>query len=148
MAYTLFPVFDVPEIEEQEESEERAYKKSVYFDFDKGDFRLDGAHNMTEANGYEAYMQWCRKVVVTERDQFLAYSTDIGTELEEALQNTDRDIIESAIEDTITEAIMVNSHTEYVNNFSFTWGSDSLTVDFTVKGKEWDETDMSVTYST
>lgn len=148
MADTLFPVFDVPEIEEQEETDERIYRKSVYFDFDKGDFRLDGAHNMTESTGYETYMQWCRKVVVTERDQFLAYSTDIGTELEEALQNTDRDIIESAIEDTITEAIMVNSHTEYVNNFSFTWGSDSLTVDFTVKGKEWDETDMSVTYST
>lgn len=117
----LFPVFDVPEIAEPTQVENRRYKPSVFFDFEAGDFRLDGAYRMTPSTGKEAYMQWCRKAVMTERDAFLAYSTDIGIEGEAALAESDRAAVESALEKTITEALMVNTHTEYVRDFEFAW---------------------------
>lgn len=128
----LFPVFDVPEIAEPTQVENRRYKPSVFFDFEAGDFRLDGAYRMTPSTGKEAYMQWCRKAVMTERDAALAES--------------DRAAVESALEKTITEALMVNTHTEYVRDFEFAWSADELRLTFTVKGKEWEQTTISVLY--
>ena len=81
MAEQLFPVFDLPEIPDDPEYEER-YRPSVAFDFEKGDFVRDGSNKMVRADGREAYMQWCWKVVQTEREAFLAYSDEIGTEFE------------------------------------------------------------------
>lgn len=143
----LFPVFDVPEIDTPTQSDNRQYKPSVFFDYEKGDFRLDGAHRITVSTGKEAYMQWCRKIVMTERDAFLAYSTDIGIEGEAALAEGDRAAVESEYEKTITEALMVNTHTEYVRGFEFTWRADEVWITFIVKGKEWEETTISVSYS-
>lgn len=143
---TLFPVFDVPELETPAQNQNRTYKPSVFFDFEAGDFRRDGAYRMTVATGKEAFIQWCRKVVMTERDAFLAYSTDIGIEGEAALAEGDRAAVESALEKTITEALMVNTHTEYVRDFEFSWQGDDLRMIFTVKGKEWEETTASVLY--
>ena len=103
---------------------------------------------MTTSTGKEAFMQWCRKTVMTERDAFLAYSTDIGVEAEAALAQGDHAAVESALEKTITEALMVNTHTEYVRGFEFEWAADELRMTFTVKGKEWEETSVSVLYPT
>ena len=147
MADTLFPVFDVPELEIPAQTQNRQYKPSVYFDYDIGDFRQDGAFRMVPASGRDTYIQWCRKVVMTERDVFLAYSTDIGVELESAFALADRAAVESALEKTISEALMVNTHTEYVRGFEFTWSADELRVAFTVKGKDWDEVPVSVAYN-
>ena len=65
MADQLFPVFDLPEIPDDPEYEER-YRSSVAFDFDKGDFVRDGSNKMVRADGREAFMQWCWKVIQTE----------------------------------------------------------------------------------
>lgn len=143
---TLFPVFDVPEIERQTQTKIRHYKPSVFFDFENGDFRRDGAYRMTPSTGKEAYIQWCRKVVMTERDACMAYSTDIGIEGETALAENDRVAVESALEKTITETLMVNTHTEYVRGFEFSWSADELQITFTVKGKEWEQTTVRVLY--
>lgn len=145
---TLFPVFDVPDITTQTQTKTRRYKPSVYFDFEKGDFRQDGAYRLTVSTGKEAYIQWCRKTVMTERDAFLAYSDDIGVEAEEALAQDDHAAVESALEKTITEALMVNTHTEYVRGFAFEWAADEMRMTFTVKGKEWEETTVSVLFPT
>lgn len=67
MADQLFPVFDLPEIPDDPEYEER-YRSSVAFDFDKGDFVRDGSNKMVRADGREAFMQWCWKVIQTERE--------------------------------------------------------------------------------
>lgn len=148
MAETLFPVFDVPDIDTQSQEDSRPYRPSVYFDFEKGDFRLDSAYRMTVSTGQEAYIQWCRKVVETERDTCMAYSTDIGIEGESALAESDGAAVESALEKTITEALMVNVHTEYVKDFRFSWTADELHMSFTVKGKEWEEITISTDFST
>jgi hypothetical protein len=141
----LFPVFDVPEIITPAPAEEQKYKPSVYFDYVLGDFRRDGANKMVVSEGREAYRQWCIKAVLTERLDRMAYSSDIGTELDDALKQADRQAVESAMERTITEALMVNQKTEYVRNFEFAWDSDGLHCDFLVKGRELEEQSISVT---
>jgi len=144
----LFPVFDVPEINTPAPAEEQKYKPSVYFDYELGDFRRDGANKLVAADGKEAWKQWCIKTVLTERMERMAYSSDIGIELDDALKQADRQAVESALERTITEALMVNPRTEYVRGFQFTWASDSLYCEFIVKGKEWEEQHIGVTFQT
>lgn len=135
---SLFPVFDMPEITDSN-IEKQKYNPSVYFDFEKGDFSRDGAHRMVTADGKTAYIQWCRKMVDTERFTCLAYSGDIGTEMHDALDKNDHSAVESAVERTITEALMINPKTEYVREFEFGWANADLQVSFIVKGKEYDE---------
>jgi hypothetical protein len=144
----LFPVFDVPEIKTPAPAEEQKYKPSVYFDYALGDFRRDGANKLVMADGKEAWKQWCIKTVLTERLDRMSYSSDIGTELEDALKQADRQAVESALERTITEALMVNPKTEYVRGFNFIWDSDGLHCEFTVKGKEWEEQHIGVILET
>ena len=136
---TLFPVFDVPEIPTPTPAEEQKYKPSVHFDYELGDFKRDGANKMVIADGREAWRQWCIKTVQTERLAFLSYSSDTGVELYDAFKQADKEAIESALERTITEALMVNPRTEYVRGFEFSWKSDGLHCEFIVKGKEWEE---------
>lgn len=144
----LFPVFEVPEIITPAPAEEQKYKPSVYFDYELGDFRRDGANKMVEAEGREAYRQWCIKTVLTERLARMSYSDEIGTELYDALKQADKQAVESDMERTITEALMVNKRTEYVRGFEFTWDSDGLYCDFIVKGKEWEEQHIGVILGT
>ena len=146
-AESLFPVFSVPEIATPAAAEERKYRRSIDFDFEAGDFRRDGAGKLVEAEGREAYAQWCQKAVLTERFTCLSYNTDIGTEMVDALAQADRAAVESAIERTINEALMVNPKTEYVRSFQFAGSSDELTCTFTVKGKDWEEFTISIPVS-
>lgn len=141
---SLFPVFDVPEVVTTTAAKERKYNPSVYFDFEEGDFRRDGAGKVVEADGREAYEQWCLKAAMTERFTCLSYTNDIGTEMVDALSQADRAATESAIERTISEALMVNPRTEYVRNFSFEWNADSLKCNFTVKGQDLEEAPLTV----
>lgn len=134
----LFPEFEVPDMVEEEDVAEEGYKRSVFFDVEKGDFRMDGAGRITEASGFEAYMQWCMKVVNTQRYECLAYPDEIGTELEYDMQELSQEAIESAVERDITEALMVNPRTEYVQDFVFEWNGSQLTCSFLVKGVDVD----------
>lgn len=140
----LFPTFLVPVIETPTAAQERKYRRSLYFDYDTGDFRQDGAGKLVEVDGREAYKQWCMKVAMTERFTRLAYTTDIGTEMIDALNQEDREAVQSAVERTITEALMVNPKTEYVRGFSFTWEGDSLSCTCIVKGHDWEEFSVGI----
>ena len=134
----LFPEFEVPDMDGEEDAVEDGYKRSVFFDVEKGDFHMDGAGRMTEASGFEAYMQWCMKAASTQRYACLAYPDEIGTELEEDVQEPTREAVESAVEGDITEALMANPRTEYVGDFAFEWNGGLLTCSFLVKGKDVD----------
>ena len=144
MAETLFPVFPVPEINVLTAAKERKYRHSVYFDYATGDFLRDGSGNMVPADGREAYRQWCLKTVMTERFTCLSYTTDIGTEMIDALSQADRAAVESAVERTINEALMVNPKTEYVRDYAFSWRNETLGCTFNVKGQDWEEQIVSV----
>lgn len=144
----LFPVFDVPEIVDTSQPQREHYRPSVFFDFATGDFRRDGANRMVQADGKEAYMQWCMKVTATERDAFLAYSTRIGTEMEYAAAQPDHASVEASVERTVTEALMVNPKTEFVRGFEFSWEGTSLYVTYRVKGRDMDEIPLSLIVDT
>lgn len=142
MAEELFPSFDIPDIDQEYEDEE-TYYPSVYFDYETGDFALDGAHRMITSDGREAWIQWCMKVIGTERETCLAYSTDIGTEFEEMDNWVDQSVRESEIEETITEALLVHPCTESVSDFEFEHLADECYVSFVVKGYAWNEVQLT-----
>ena len=77
------------------------------------------------------------EVVQTEREAFLAYSDEIGTEFEHMEDFPDRDSRESEIERTITDALLVHPATEYVRDFIFDYSSGDAVVSFIVKGAQW-----------
>lgn len=140
----LFPTFDVPEILEDSQVYEEKYKRSVWWDFEKGDFVRDGANRILYCSGMEAYQAWCVKMAETERFACLSYPEELGVEMEEALKEDSGKAVESAIERTITEALSVNPCTEYVREFSFMWDGDRVNCDFKVKGLEWGEFPLSI----
>ena len=59
--------------------------------------------------------------------------------MERALGNDDERTVESMVQRTITEALMVNPRTEEVRDFAFSWDGDSMHCTFTVKGVRWDK---------
>lgn len=146
MADELFPVFDFPEIDDTD-YEEEIYSPSVYFDFEKGDFARDGANRMVEANGKDAFIQWCIKTIYTERSALLAYDDDIGVEFEQLADLPSREEKESAIEESIADALSVHPAFESISDFSFTYSGDEFYVSFTVKGYPWKEEELSVSLS-
>lgn len=129
----LLPVFDVPDMIDEDAQYDREYRRSMKWDPEKGDFVRDGANRIAECDGMEAYVIWCFKVAQTERYRCLAYPAYIGTELESATDD-DREVVQSMAERTITDALLVNPRTEYVRDFVFEWDADALHVTFTVKG--------------
>ncbi len=144
MAGQLFPVIETPERIGVSNQYDRRYKRSWYWDFEKGDFARDGANRVPECDGLEAYKTWCMKAVATERKTCLSYTDEIGAEMIKAFEKPTQRAQESAIERTIKETLMTNPRTEYVRDFSFTWDSDSVAVAFTVKGIDYDSFRMEV----
>lgn len=138
----LFPVVEVPE-EESEEEYDAKYCPSVLWDYEKGDFAVDGTGRIAEAEGLEAYIQWCVKTVQTERYTCLAYDDDIGTEME-SLDDDDPLAAESEIERTITEALMIDPRTEDVGDFTFSSEGDALYCTFSVKGVGFEERTLTI----
>ncbi len=127
----LYPAFDMPELVEQQQTEPAPkYGKSWLFDFKKGDFVLDGAGRVVEADGHTAWVQWCIKTILTQRFAYVIYSSDYGTELEEAQKQPDRKAVEIELERAITEALLVDPRTEMVKDFVFEWEGDTVKVSF------------------
>ena len=128
----LYPAFDMPELVEQQQTEPAPkYGKSWLFDFKKGDFVLDGAGRVVEADGHTAWVQWYVKTVLTQRFAHVIYSFDYGTELEEALKQPSRKAVEAELERAITEALLADPRTEMVRDFTFEWEGDIVKVSFT-----------------
>lgn len=139
MSEQLFPVVEVPEFLSESSQYDTSYKRSVKWDVAKGDFVRDGAHRMVECDGKEAFSIWCFKIAQTERYKCRSYPDFIGTEMERAMDNDDEKTVESMVQRTITDALMVNPRTEYVRDFSFTWEGDNMHCSFKVKGVGWDD---------
>lgn len=139
MSESLFPVVEVPEFISENTEYDIQYKRSVRWDPAKGDFVRDGANRMVECDGREAFAIWCFKIAQTERYRCLAYPDSIGTEMERAMDNDDEKTVESMVQRTITDALMVNPRTEYVRDFVFEWNGDNMHCTFKVKGISWDE---------
>lgn len=140
----LFPVVESPEFIQESDRLDSEYRYTVAWDVEKGDFVLDGKNRMQTCNGVEGYRVWCCKTALTQRYACSAYPDEIGAELDEALAETDEKAVQSALERTITEALMVNPRTEYVRDFVFIWNGDNVSCSFIVKGVEGNEFQVNI----
>ena len=143
MAETLFPVIDIPELIDDDGLYDYAYRPSCMWDMEKGDFVTDGSNRVIKCDGEEAYKIWCLKAVATERFTCLAYSDEIGAEMEAATKEPDIEAVKSAVERTISETLLVNPRTEYVRSFQFKAVNSKLLCTFVVKGVDIDEFAMT-----
>ena len=139
MSERKFPVMEVPGFMSENTKYDTTYRRSIKWDPAAGDFVRDGANRLAECDGREAFAIWCFKIAQTERYRCLAYPDSIGTEMERALDNDDEKTVESMVQRTITDAIMVNPRTEEVRDFVFSWDGDNVHCKFKVKGIGWDE---------
>ena len=103
---TLFPVEESPEFIDDGDQLDRDYHYTVAWDVEKQDFVLNGKGQMEQCDGVEGYKVWCCKMALTQRYDCAAYPDEIGTELNEALAEDSEKTVESAIERTISEALL------------------------------------------
>ena len=123
-----------------EEEEDAGYKPSIFFDFDTGDFVTLHDGKLKEASGFEAWVQWCYKTIMTQRYAHEGYSTDIGIDYESALQADSREEAESILQREIEEALMADpsERTLYVGNIMFQWEAEHCLVTVQVQGIDGD----------
>lgn len=140
MAENLFPVGYEEQIitEEDLESEQfTGYRNGISFDYGTGDFKRDGKHKLLDSTGVESWESWCINCISTERYKHLAYSTDFGIEIDEAMKASSRKEAESILTRQITEALLADPYerTDYISEIVFDWTSpDTVSVDVTVHG--------------
>lgn len=133
----LLPIAEVPDFTETQNEYDVEYKPSLAWDFETGDFVKGPDNRVNRSTGWDGYKVWCVKAVQSERYTCLAYSDDIGAEMEEAIHWPDDAAIESAVERTIEETLMVNPRTLSVKEFAFDWTTPAhLIVAFTVTGRD------------
>ena len=132
----LFPVFDVPSELAEDVQEHQRYRPAPHFDLERGDFILGGARQPVYGSGFDAWILWCVKSIMTQRWAHYAYSGNTGIEAIEAFREPDRQAQESAFERTVAEALLADpmGRTAQVRDFSFRWDGDSLHISCNVIG--------------
>lgn len=145
MANELYPVFDIPTVDEADTNEEAVYKPTPLFDYERGDFVRNGANRIIMVDGREAYRMWVLKTLKTQLGACAAYP-GLGLDYEGASAETERSAVEATFERAITEALLRHPMTQRVRDFLFALGTDSMTVSFTVQGKDLPVLPVSETY--
>lgn len=101
------------------------FGKSWRFDFKTGEFVLSPTGKVAESEGVDAWIEWCKKTLMTERYRWLVYSRNYGQEFEALIRrNLNRAGNESEIKRITTECLMVDPRTKSVDNFQFAWDED------------------------
>lgn len=101
------------------------FGKSWRFDFEKGDFVLTPSGRVVECGDVDAWLEWCRKALMTSRYYFLAYSRNYGQEFEDLIAlRLNRAGNESEIKRIAAECLKVDPRTAGVDDFSFSWEED------------------------
>lgn len=144
MANELYPVFDIPDLyEDDAETVEEELKAGPLFDYESGDFALDGQNRVIYVNGQDLFMLWVVKALQTQLGAYRSYY-GFGIDREEAEDQPDREAVESALERTIIQALTANPQVEEVDNFIFDWEGSSLYATFVVTPKNWDAFDVNM----
>jgi len=134
----LFPVFEVPAVLTEKKQKVNKYARAPLWNFETGDFDPEGTPRPVYGSGYDAWVFWCKKTLMTQRWAHSAYSGNAGVEIEEAFNTPDRKAIESSLEQTITEALLADpmGRTRQVRNFNFDWYGDSLSLTCEIVGSD------------
>lgn len=114
------------------------YGISPYFNFDAGDIELDGTGRVQMADARESWLMWCVKSVLTERGAYMAYSDNVGTDMNWAMEQGEREAQQEALINAITDALLADpaGRTLAVNGFGFNWSADSVRVSFALTGED------------
>lgn len=149
MAENLFPEGYEDEVITQEDLKSEkptGYRNGISFDYRIGDFLRDGMHKMLDSDGIESWKSWCINCLQTERYKHLAYSSDFGIEIENAMKASSREEAESILARQITEAILADPYkrTKYIQEITFEWTApDAVLVGVTIHGV--DDTTIDIT---
>ncbi len=122
-----------------QDSSNAEFKGSYKFDFETGEFAKNIDGTIAKCNPEEAYIQWCKKSMITNR-YLPAYSDKFGNEVS-SLRGTklsDR-AIELEVKRMTKEALMVHPKTVDVDNFIFKWIKGNLHFSYDVKSYYSDE---------
>lgn len=101
------------------------FGRSWRFDYDRGDFVTTPTGKVAESTDAEAWLEWCKKAIRTERYTYLAYSRGYGQEYDEIIpRNLTRQEVESELVRMTTEALKTDPRTDRVGPFSFEWDGE------------------------
>jgi Protein of unknown function (DUF2634). len=145
----LFPTFDVPSnIENENGTESADFNSGIDFDFEKGDFTT-AAGRLQETDGYNVWVQWCIKMISTQRYNCMAYSDQMGVEIPSDICSMESSDAEAQIISTITDALLADpaGRTQSVDSFSFSWGEDNVQVTCAVTAADGATAVLSAAYS-
>lgn len=145
MALTPDYEIDVPELFTSTDDPSRTYR----VDWDAG--RIIGQVDAeSSSEEYQAAIrQFIFKALQSKRYVNIIYSDDYGSEIEDLIkQRLPRDLLRTEVERIIVEALIYDERIESVDRFTFTFGMDSMLVEFmvtTVQGEQLNErTEVSV----
>lgn len=149
----LFPTgydSDIYDIETNETEDQKAtgYKKSIYFDFEKGDFLRTGTYRLVESSGIDTWLQWCIKCLHTQRYAHLAYSTDYGIDYESIFTCSTREEAETELHREITEALHADplERLHHIESITFNWMDDTaVEVSIVLVGIEGNTAEITTT---
>lgn len=113
------------------------YKNGIAFDYESGDFKRDGMNKLLDSDGVQSWKDWCINCLQTERYKHLAYSTDFGIEIDEALRASTRQETENILTRQITEALLADPYerTSNVTEITYDWTApDTLEISATIHG--------------
>lgn len=143
----LYPEIKLPTlIAPRNKQSARFNKIAPLFDYRLGEFVFNPDGTPKMATPKETFEQWCIKTCLTERKTRPAYTDKFGVEFKELAGMNNHEAVKSKIIRTITEAIMAHPQTAWVKNFSFKIKGDNIYISFTVKGKDFDESRLTVLY--
>lgn len=105
---------------------EVTFGRSWRFDFEAGDFIMTPTRKVAAADEKEAWVQWCKKALLTPRYRHVIYSRNHGQEFDDLIgRGYSKAVQESEIQRIVTETLMVDPRTASVRNFVFTWADDA-----------------------
>lgn len=128
---------EVVTVEDVESEKPVGYRNGLSFDYENGDFCLDGRNKILDSNGIESWKSWCINCTMTERYAHLAYGTDFGIEWEAVFAAVSREEAESILVRQITEALLADPYerTDYVEDVEIDWTApDAIAVRVVVHG--------------
>lgn len=121
----LFPVVELPEELNEVVSENIAFGRSWRFDYEAGEFVMTPTGKVAGCDGADAWVEWCKKAVQTERYRHLIYSRNYGQEFNELIRSSlPRSAIEMEIQRITTETLMLDPRTASVESFAYEWLDD------------------------
>lgn len=113
------------------------YRNGIAFDYKTGDFIRDGQNRILASDGIDSWKSWCINCLQTQRYMHLAYNSDFGIDVTEAMKATTKEEAENILTREITEAILADPYgrAEYIEELTFDWTApDGVQVNLTIHG--------------